>query len=51
MNTSYCNRYQPDLNILLAITKIRQVNLKDLITDENNFNHQEIENDEQFYKK
>ena len=31
---STINRYQPDLETLLAISKILQVDLKDLITDE-----------------
>ena len=34
INSYACNRYQPDLETLLAISKILQVNLKDLITDE-----------------
>ena len=29
------NKYQPDLETLLEISKILEVNLKDLITDEN----------------
>ena len=29
------NRYQPDLETLLEISKILEVDLKDLITDEN----------------
>ena len=29
------NKYQPDLETLLAISKILEVDLKDLITDEN----------------
>ena len=34
INSYACNRYQPDLETLLAISKILQVDLKDLITDE-----------------
>lgn len=39
VNAYCCNRYQPDLNTLLDISKILQVGLKDLITDE----HERIE--------
>lgn len=35
INSYACNRYQPDLETLLAISKILQVDLKDLITNEN----------------
>ena len=35
INSYACNRYQPDLETLLAIPKILQVDLKDLITNEN----------------
>ena len=34
INSYACNRNQPDLETLLAISKILQVDLKDLITDE-----------------
>jgi DNA-binding XRE family transcriptional regulator len=34
INSYACNRYQPDLETLLAISKILQVDLKDLITAE-----------------
>lgn len=34
INSYACNRHQPDLETLLAISKILQVDLKDLITDE-----------------
>lgn len=34
INSYACNRSQPDLETLLAISKILQVDLKDLITDE-----------------
>lgn len=34
INSYACNRDQPDLETLLAISKILQVDLKDLITDE-----------------
>ena len=34
INSYACNRYQPDLETLLAISRILQVDLKDLITDE-----------------
>ena len=34
INSYACNRYQPDLETLFAISKILQVDLKDLITDE-----------------
>ena len=33
INSYACNRNQPDLETLLAISKILQVDLKDLITD------------------
>ena len=35
INSYACNRYQPYLETLLAISKILQVDLKDLITNEN----------------
>ena len=35
INSYACNMYQPDLETLLAISKILQVDLKDLITNEN----------------
>ena len=34
INSYACNRNQPDLETLLALSKILQVDLKDLITDE-----------------
>ena len=34
INSYACNRYQPDLEKLLAISKILQVDLKELITAE-----------------
>jgi transcriptional regulator with XRE-family HTH domain len=34
INSYACNRYQPDLETLLVISRILQVDLKDLITDE-----------------
>ena len=35
VNSYARNKYQPDLETLLAISKILEVDLKDLITDEN----------------
>jgi transcriptional regulator with XRE-family HTH domain len=34
INSYACSRYQPDLETLLVISRILQVDLKDLITDE-----------------
>ena len=34
INSYACNRYQPDLETLLVISRILRVDLKDLITDE-----------------
>ena len=35
VNSDARNKYQPDLETLLEISKILEVDLKDLITDEN----------------